>query len=267
MGRREPAKPGLRLGADRHPGRTRPWAISLHLYNKKADVREKEAEELVRLIQGIPSTDYVVLGGDLNTVPRNEPAIQVLSAVVSEKAPPVDLDDELKLAVDEDDAPSTATNMTGKKNYDWVLSSPNLKQIPTTFSSAEFGLNLRFTNGLVFKSKRFASRLMLVPPGPRRRQHREWHATPGGRERLPSPVLRGIIIKLGLFTSCQPGVISLIDAFPPSLPDRFGHRFFRRLRGPDRPADGGARNRRTPSSARSVGTEMARSPIRKSIPK
>lgn len=127
------------------PGDRDLWAISVHLHSKKTDVRRYEAEELVKHIREIPEKDYVVLGGDFNLTSRQDEIIGILSAVVSERAAPVD------------PVGNTTTNMNGKKNYDWVLADSDLEthQVPV-------GLLSSAVSGLVFDSTTFPD-LSLVP--------------------------------------------------------------------------------------------------------
>lgn len=140
------------------PGDRELWAISVHLSASKPHVRKQEAEALKTLIrENIPADDYVLLGGDFNITKRDEAPIQILSEVVFERHAPSDSNGR------------TTTNMTNKKNYDWVLSNENLAkyQVPTSFRSnaeeVEVELENVFPHGLVFDSATFP-RLDRVAP-------------------------------------------------------------------------------------------------------
>lgn len=110
------------------PGDADLWAVSLHLLTRNATVRQSEAQALVALLAAqVPAGDLLVLGGDLNTAVRDEPALGELAAVVETAGPwPTDV------AGDGD------TNSSRSKPYDWVLVSPALAahQVPTELAGA-----------------------------------------------------------------------------------------------------------------------------------
>lgn len=132
------------------PGDQDFWAISVHLSAKKSDVRMKEAAELVRLMEKhIPSSDYIVLGGDFNLTSRADKMIEVLAPQVSEVHAP------------HDSLGFTTTNMTNKKNFDWILNDSDLAGLLVSVDflespeeKREIGVNT-FPFGLVFDSTTF----------------------------------------------------------------------------------------------------------------
>jgi len=98
------------------PGDVDLWAISVHLLGSGAAAREGEAEQLVALFAtNIPDDDLLVLGGDLNTDNRNEPALTVLDPLFDVGAP---------YPVDQDGLDTTSQNRS--KPYDWVLADDDL---------------------------------------------------------------------------------------------------------------------------------------------
>jgi endonuclease/exonuclease/phosphatase family metal-dependent hydrolase len=133
------------------PGENDLWAISLHLKasGDSAKVREREAEDLLKFIQrDIPATDYIVLGGDLNTSHRTEPCIRVLGGRFATGEPwPVD------------QAGDGDTNAGRTKPYDWVLPDKVLHECRTPLVIG----SMSFPDGLVFDSRVFKP-LGEVPP-------------------------------------------------------------------------------------------------------
>lgn len=117
------------------------WVFSLHLLTTGSE-RPFEAEVLADYIAAnIPGDDYLVLGGDLNSASRTEPAIATLGAVVVVAAPyPVDQN------------ANANTNLSRSKAYDWVLADPDLAalQVPSTLGP------LTFASGFVFDSRLFS---------------------------------------------------------------------------------------------------------------
>ncbi len=117
------------------------WAISVHLYSQRSEVRVEEAEELVRRALGdIPDEDLVVLGGDFNTTARNSPAAETLREFfVTDGPQPVD------------QAGDGDTNASRAKTYDWVVAERELAvlEVPVAVGGEEF------PNGLVFDSRVF----------------------------------------------------------------------------------------------------------------
>lgn len=131
------------------PGEQELWAISVHLSASKHPKRLAQAEELKRLInEKIPAQDYVVLGGDFNIQKRDDAVISILKPVVFETAAPVS------------SAGKTETNMSGKKNYDWILNDADLAQhqTPIDFVAGQSAMTEgrdRYSFGLVFDSTVF----------------------------------------------------------------------------------------------------------------
>jgi len=131
------------------PGKRDLWAISVHLSASQAPKRAREAEALVALIQSkIPAEDYVILGGDFNTTARTDVPVATLAAVVSERAAPVDSEGK------------SETNMTRRKNYDWVLADADLEPmaVPVTFlvkDETPIERKSSYVSGLVFHSATF----------------------------------------------------------------------------------------------------------------
>ncbi len=117
------------------------WAISVHLYSQRSDVRVEQAEELVRrVLADIPTEDLVVLGGDFNTMARNSPAAQVLGEFfVTDEPQPVD------------QAGDGDTNAKREKTYDWVVAEEELAllEVPVSVGGEEF------PHGLVFDTRVF----------------------------------------------------------------------------------------------------------------
>lgn len=117
------------------------WAISVHLYSKKSDVREKEAKEIIRAIRRkIPEKDYLVIGGDFNTRTAEEPCLRALVPIFpSQTNPPVD------------QAWNPATNANRNKPYDWVLPDADLLRWAVSVKIA----GQEFEHGLVFDTRMF----------------------------------------------------------------------------------------------------------------
>lgn len=98
------------------PGPVEVFAVSLHLSTTRPDARDAEAKALMaKVSQTQPTGAVLVLGGDLNTSTRNEPALATLSRMVG-TAPPYPVDG----------AGNENTNATRTRPYDWVLVSPRL---------------------------------------------------------------------------------------------------------------------------------------------
>lgn len=124
------------------PGSKDLWAVSVHLLTSDSGSRNKEATQLVSYLttKGIPASDYLVIGGDLNTSSRTESCITTFSKVVNTASPyPVDQKN------------NGNTNAGRSKPYDWVMVDADLKawQIPVLEGSNTF------TNGLVFDSRTY----------------------------------------------------------------------------------------------------------------
>lgn len=125
------------------PGDNDLWAFSVHFLTRNSSVRNSEAQILVSGINSlnIPSTDYVVIGGDFNTGSRSESAVNTLYGYLginsSSDGTPRDRNG------------NSDTNRNRNNPYDWVLASSNLndQQIAT-----QVGSNV-FNEGLVFDSR------------------------------------------------------------------------------------------------------------------
>lgn len=125
------------------------WAISVHFYAQKSDIRTREARALMEKIQTlIPPEDLVLLGGDLNTRSRDEEGVTVLRAVFP-AAPNEPADQE----------GNGNTNANRNRPYDWVLPDAELAElaVPVTVAGQEF------PDGLVFDSRVFTP-LAAAPP-------------------------------------------------------------------------------------------------------
>jgi endonuclease/exonuclease/phosphatase family metal-dependent hydrolase len=118
------------------------WAVSVHLKaGGDRDIRQKQAEELVRRIRAnIPAQDYVVLGGDFNTSSRTEPCIAELGQVFQTAGPHP-----------EDQRGDPDTNKNRRKPYDWVLADAELDPHLTATQLGETS----FASGLVVDTRVF----------------------------------------------------------------------------------------------------------------
>ncbi len=124
------------------------WAVSVHLYSRKADIREQEAKALVACIQEhIPAADLLVLGGDLNTKTESEACLVELRKIFDNGGDAMDA------------LGNGNTNAPRNKPYDWVLADRDLAEsaVPVRIGDAEF------QGGLVFDSRVFEP-LADVPP-------------------------------------------------------------------------------------------------------
>lgn len=122
------------------PGDRDLWVISVHLLTTSSSNRNAEASQIINYIaaQGIPSTDYVALGGDFNTDSRTESCLNTLSSYFVTSGPfPVD------------QSGNGNTNANRNKPYDWVLADAELHALRTP---VVLGAN-SFANGLVFDSR------------------------------------------------------------------------------------------------------------------
>lgn len=121
------------------PGPKDLWAISIHLLTSSATNRNTEATALIAEInKAIPTTDYLVIGGDLNTGTRTEACLTTFSARVSVASPyPVD------------NLGNANTSGSRSKPHDWVMPSANLRSLET---GVLIGAQT-FTNGLVVDSR------------------------------------------------------------------------------------------------------------------
>lgn len=134
------------------PGPKDLWAVSVHFLTTNAGRRNTQARALTAAIKRkVPASDYLVVGGDLNTEGRGESCVRTLGELVRVTAPfPADA------------SGNTNTNRNRNKPFDWVLADGDLEPlaIPVLVGSASF------THGLVFDTRRF-NPLADVPPAQR----------------------------------------------------------------------------------------------------
>ncbi len=131
------------------PGPIDLWAVSVHFRTAGSLERDTEARNLIAYIAAkVPATDYLVIGGDLNTAVETELALFTLSSRVS-IAPPY--------AVDQ--AWNNKTSSPRSKPYDWVLPSPNLlgHMMPVRIGSSWF------EHGFVFDTRVFTPIEQVAP--------------------------------------------------------------------------------------------------------
>jgi len=153
------------------PGPVDLWAFSVHFYTKNSGSRAEEARTLVTFIQqNIPESDFVVVGGDLNTKDESEPAIEILEQVVSARK------HQPKCT-----AGKCGTNASRKQPYDWVMPNSALEQyhVPVVIeAAADESKSLRaskksrlenlstkreFEDGLVFDSRTYPDLKAVAP--------------------------------------------------------------------------------------------------------
>ncbi|MEJ7599879.1 MAG: lamin tail domain-containing protein [Kofleriaceae bacterium] len=131
------------------PGPTDLWAVSLHLLTSSSSARNTEARALVQRITAVvPSTDWLVLGGDLNTSSRSESAISTLGQVIETASPyPADRNGD------------GDTNASRSKPYDWLLANDDLdaRETPVVVGGSSF------TNGLVVDTRAYSPITELAP--------------------------------------------------------------------------------------------------------
>ncbi|MEJ7596335.1 MAG: endonuclease/exonuclease/phosphatase family protein [Kofleriaceae bacterium] len=120
------------------PGPINLWVVSIHLKasSGEADRRLAEADQLVGYIEAtIPAGDYLVIGGDLNTYRRDEPALvggggqRGLGSVAVVGGPyPADM------------AGTSETNAGRNNPYDWVMNDADLeaKRVPVVIGARSF---------------------------------------------------------------------------------------------------------------------------------
>ncbi|WP_394832844.1 endonuclease/exonuclease/phosphatase family protein [Pendulispora rubella] len=135
------------------PGDKDLWVISVHLKAGSGSTDEAkrgdEAKALDGLIgENIPSSDYVVMGGDFNTSSRDEKWLSTLGAKFVMTGPyPVD------------GTGNDKTNAPRSKPYDWVLADPKMNALAT---EAHVGTQI-FPNGLVFDSRVYTPLADVAP--------------------------------------------------------------------------------------------------------
>ncbi|WNG53693.1 endonuclease [Archangium gephyra] len=112
------------------PGSKDLWVVSVHLLTASSSVRNTEATNLVNFIKAnVPTSDYLVIAGDLNTDSRSEACFTTFSGVVSTASPyPADRNG------------NTNTNAGRAKPYDHVLVDADLRayQTATVIGSSSF---------------------------------------------------------------------------------------------------------------------------------
>jgi hypothetical protein len=131
------------------PGPIDLWTVSVHLRTAGSVARDTEARKLVEYVKAnVPSGDYLVIGGDLNTETELEPALATLAGVVV-IAPPYAIDQ----------AGNNKTNSTRAKPYDWLLPTTSLhaRMIPVRIGAAEF------PSGLVLDTRVFMPLTDVAP--------------------------------------------------------------------------------------------------------
>lgn len=103
------------------PGSDDLWAVSAHLLSTGSTDRNKQATALVSFIEGLaPEEALIVLGGDLNTTSRTEPALTTLDTLFDVSGPfPADQDG------------NENTNAPRNKPYDWILANDTFDSLST----------------------------------------------------------------------------------------------------------------------------------------
>lgn len=131
------------------PGPRNLHLVSVHLDYGEPPDREPEARAITNYIaqMGWPTSDYVVIAGDLNTSTRTDPAVLVLTNIVRDTHQPAD------------QLGNKNTNSNRQKPNDYVLPSPNLdaRHRSVVMNS------VTFADGLVFDSRVWSASL-LPPP-------------------------------------------------------------------------------------------------------
>ncbi|QRO00601.1 endonuclease/exonuclease/phosphatase family protein [Archangium violaceum] len=121
------------------PGPRDLWAVSVHLLTASSSVRQEQANTLIGRIRAtVPESDYLVIGGDLNTDSRGEPCFSVLSQVVVTSSP-----------YPADKSGNTNTSHPRSKPYDHVLVDGDLRKYQ---KATVIGSNT-FAGGLVLDSR------------------------------------------------------------------------------------------------------------------
>ncbi|WPB76836.1 lamin tail domain-containing protein [Archangium violaceum] len=112
------------------PGPKDLWVVSVHLLTASSSVRNTEATNLVNYIKAnVPTSDYLVIAGDLNTDSRSESCFTTFSQVVSTASPyPADRNGNVN------------TNAARAKPYDHVLVDADLRayQTATVIGASSF---------------------------------------------------------------------------------------------------------------------------------
>lgn len=131
------------------PGAHPLWAVSVHLLTTNGNARAAEATALVAQVRAlVPASDYVVVGGDLNTNARTEACITTLSEIVFTNGP-----------FPADRSGNESTNAPRNAAYDWVIPNKDLAllQIPTVLGKTSFAA------GVVFDSRVYAPLTDVAP--------------------------------------------------------------------------------------------------------
>ena len=132
------------------PGDIDLHVVSVHLLTSGSGVRNTEAKEIKRQITNRWSnSDYIFVGGDMNTSTRNESAIQTFGSS------PIPLSDSIK---PKDQNSNDDTNASRSKPYDRVLPNTKLNNLQT----ATIIDGHSFPDGLVYDS-RVTSPYQLLP--------------------------------------------------------------------------------------------------------
>lgn len=131
------------------PDGSKLWAVSVHFYAKKSEVRAKQAGDLVQLLRDrVRPGDRVVVGGDFNIRGLDEACFRELEAVI---AVPNDMP--------ADHLGNSHTNGPRSRPYDAVLVD---RESQTLCTPVQIG-SMSFPAGLVFDSRIFET-LAQVPP-------------------------------------------------------------------------------------------------------
>ena len=116
------------------PGTIDLWAVSIHLLTSGPSARNAQAMELLsRLQANVPTTDHLLVGGDLNTDSRGESALVTLAARVVTSSPyPADASN------------NGNTNSPRNRPYDWLLPSAGLSMrgTPVVIGASTFARGL-----------------------------------------------------------------------------------------------------------------------------
>ncbi len=131
------------------PGPRDLWAVSVHLVTTSSGERDAEAGELVGAISlAVPATDFLVIGGNLNTALRDEAAVMELAPTVGTTGPyPADQNG------------NGNTNATRNRPLDWVLADADLRsyQAPVAIGASTYPA------GLVFDSRVYTPLVDVAP--------------------------------------------------------------------------------------------------------
>jgi endonuclease/exonuclease/phosphatase family metal-dependent hydrolase len=131
------------------PGDRDMLAVSVHLYSKEENVRAAESADIVqRVVAERNPNDYVVVGGDFNTVSRDEQALSTLGTVVDMNEP-----------FPADSQGNENTNHNRNKPYDGVYMDEDLeaREVPVVVGSQ------RFPGGLVVDTREIPDIGAIVP--------------------------------------------------------------------------------------------------------